>query len=750
MNVMDAITQGGRARLFGPVILMSIIAFLALIVASMLLIQQFDTSARVHEEAMIRQGFQQRIAEVAAAVVPQVNWDDAVLNLDHRMSSTWADQNLSNYLSMLNGITDIVILDPRDRPVYASSRGRRITLSPNGPFRHVIRELLPQIRAQEQLRAPFARPDPGAKTMISKPIQAMAFALVGQRPMIVTASLVQPDFGKALPLQARTSVVVTARPVDARFLEAFASRYLVRDLYYAAHRPNLRGWAQVLLTDSRGHAAGVLVWSPGRPGATLLRKLLLPLGAIAAFVLFFAFTLVRRSSAIAHDLIASEARARYLAHHDMLTQLPNRALLLDRMRQVLAMARRMDTAAAVHCLDLDRFKDVNDSLGHHAGDELIRSAAWRLASLCRDADTVARLGGDEFVILQPNTTAAGASMLANRILEAFKAPFDLEFGSVEIGCSIGVTLIDAMMQDPSEALRQADLALYRSKDNGRKQVSFFEAEMDAALKLRRSLEADLRAALAGGQLSMAYQPQVDERGDISGVEALVRWTHPQKGMVPPCVFVPLAEETGLIQELGEFVFRRVFEETRDWRNMQIAINVSAVQLRSPTLQPIVERLVRELDVDPRRYEIEITETALLGDDTLTARNLDFLKRIGCSIALDDFGTGYSSLSCLQRFAVDKIKIDRSFVNNLDASEESEALIDAIVKLARALKLDIIAEGVETEAQRSRLASCGCHGIQGYLVSKPMTAEEMRLWTMLKITRSRAAQAENHHMLGLNI
>ena len=472
-------------------------------------------------------------------------------------------------------------------------------------------------------------------------------------------------------------------------------------------------------------ALAALVWRPSLAQAALLGQLLVPVVLVLVVFLAITWRLMREKTAIANNLITSEAQARHLAFHDILTQLPNRALAFDRLKHLLASARRQHAEIAVLCLDLDRFKDVNDTLGHPSGDELIQGVAARLCRVCRETDTVARLGGDEFLIIQPNTSASGASHLSERILEAFTHPFELEYGAVNIGCSLGVTLITDPHIDPPEALRQADLALYSSKENGRTRVTFFEPDMDASLRLRRSLETDLRKALADGTLSMAYQPQFDETGALLGVEALLRWTHPERGVIAPTIFVPLAEESGLILELGAFVLRRVFEETARWQDMRVAINVSALQLRSQSFMALLTRLVAEFRIDAARYEIEITETALLGDDTITRDNVTVLKQEGFTIALDDFGTGYSSLSSLQRFAVDKIKIDRSFIRNLESNDtEAHALVDAIINLARALNLEVIAEGVETQCQLERLMQCGCTHFQGFLLGMPVSAEEL--------------------------
>jgi diguanylate cyclase (GGDEF)-like protein len=429
---------------------------------------------------------------------------------------------------------------------------------------------------------------------------------------------------------------------------------------------------------------------------------------------------------MAQGLIASEARAAHLAYHDALTGLPNRVLFFDRLAHAMEQMRRDGQKIAVHCIDLDRFKDVNDTFGHHVGDELIQAAARRLAAQCRGADTFARLSGDEFAIVQSNATVASAAALAARLVEIMAQPVDLSAGRVFVGCSIGVTLVIDDHLEPAEALRQADLALYRAKQNGKVQFCFFEIEMDAAIKTRRALEADLRGALARGELGMAYQPQVNKNGVMTGVEGLVRWIHPERGYVSPAFFVPIAEECGLIIDLGMFTLRRAFEDSRRWKGLKVAVNVSANQLRLKDFVPRIVELVEELDVDPKRFELEITEGILLGDDPNTHETLKRLRHMGFSIALDDFGTGYSSLSYLQRYPINKIKIDRSFIANLGVDTESEAVVGAIIKLARALKLSVIAEGVETTDQRARLAAAGCSEVQGYLFSRPVGADEIEV------------------------
>ncbi|MBU6269610.1 MAG: EAL domain-containing protein, partial [Sphingomonadales bacterium] len=692
-----------------------------------MLTSEVDRGNRLREERMVEQGFAQRVAELADAVAPIVDWDDAVARIDNGFDKAWIDGNFANYLHAIHGVDGVFVLgDGEDQLIYAARNGVSAAPTSYAVYADTVRAMLPAIRAAEAARPPFA-PDPAATRMVARPIQASAIVMAGGRLHMLVVSLVQPDFGKVLPGHGRAPVVVTTRPFDRDALDRFAARYELAGLRLADRPAPNGGLAQAPLRDRSGAPVAWLVWQDRAAGKSLMLRLLTPLLCLLGVLGIISSMFFRRSAAIASDLIASEARARHLAYHDTLTQLPNRAMMFERMRLGLALARRRRATLAVHCLDLDRFKDVNDTLGHQAGDALICAVAEMLARLCRETDTVARLGGDEFVIIQPDTTAVGAAMLAERILKAVRQPIELEYGTVEVGISIGITLIDESAPrdgevDPNEALRQADLALYEAKDNGRNRVTFFEPEMDAAMKMRRALEQDLRKALQEGRLDMVYQSQTDQRGKVTGMEALVRWNHATRGMIPPSMFVPLAEESGLILDLGEFVFRRVFEETRHWHT-RVAVNVSALQLRSPTFMAMLTQLVAEFRIDAARYEIEITETALLGDDGVTRNNIVMLKQEGFTIALDDFGTGYSSLSTLQRFEVDKIKIDRSFVRNLEADAEADALVDAIIQLGRALKLNIVAEGVETEHQRSRLASCGCTMFQGYLVSVPVSAGE---------------------------
>jgi len=560
---------------------------------------------------------------------------------------------------------------------------------------------------------------------LDHPIQHDTIALVNDVPYILTATLVQPDFGKVSIKGGRAPIVITGIEISDDFLSDFGKRFMLDALQL--HDGDSR-WekeeAHVPLRDDRQKQVATLDWIPQRPGSALLHNLGLPMGLFVIVFVAIAAILHRRTWRAAQNLIASEARASHLAYHDHLTGVPNRILFFERLGAAFDQSRRTGKPVAVHCIDLDRFKDVNDTFGHQVGDELIRHVATRMSASCRKGDTVARLSGDEFAIVQIDATPKRAARLAARLVESMNQPAELSSGRIFTGCSIGTTLVNNGEIEPAEAMRHADLALYRAKQNGRNQYCFFEPEMDAALRFRRTIEDDLRRALADNTLQMVYQPQSDRRGSMTGVEALIRWHHPVRGNIAPAFFVPIAEECGLIAELGMFTLRRAFEDSRRWPHIRVAINVSACQLRLKDFVPRLRDLLAETRVDPRKFELEITEGLLLGNDPVTHGTLDQLRQLGFSIALDDFGTGYSSLSYLQQYPIDKIKIDRSFIKNLGIEEEAEAVVGAIIKLARALKLRVIAEGVETEQQLRHLLAMGCGETQGYLLSKPVAADQI--------------------------
>jgi diguanylate cyclase (GGDEF)-like protein len=423
----------------------------------------------------------------------------------------------------------------------------------------------------------------------------------------------------------------------------------------------------------------------------------------------------------------SEVKIEYMAHHDALTDLANRILLNERLEHALGARIHREEIVAVHHLDLDQFKAVNDTFGHPAGDKLLKMVADRLRGLVRTSDTIARMGGDEFVIVQaPIKDPAEATSLAQNIIRSISEPFDIDGHQAVIGASVGIAVGPGDGLRPDKLLRNADLALYRAKGDGRGVFRFFQPAMDLQMQTRRLMEQDLRKALPAGEFELYYQPVVNlASNEVSGFEALIRWNHPQHGLVSPGTFIPLAEEIGFIVPMGEWVIREACATAARWPgDARVAVNISAVQFRNPGLMQVIVGALAASGLNPTRLEIEITETVLLQNKEATLTVLHQLRALGVRIALDDFGTGYSSLTYLQSFPFDKIKIDRSFVKDITENTGSLNIVRAVAALASGMGMTATAEGVETRAQLDSITSEGCTEMQGFLFSKPLPAREI--------------------------
>jgi diguanylate cyclase (GGDEF)-like protein len=422
----------------------------------------------------------------------------------------------------------------------------------------------------------------------------------------------------------------------------------------------------------------------------------------------------------------AEAQIAHMARHDALTDLPNRMLLRERIEHELKRVKRGE-CLAVLCLDLDHFKSVNDTLGHPIGDELLKVVADRLRHCTREPDTIARLGGDEFaIIMTAMHQPSDAAFLSQRVREAITKPFELDGHQMVVDVSIGISIAPLDATDPDQLLKSADMALYGAKADGRGTYRFFEPEMDARMRQRRDLEMDLRQALVNGEFELHYQPLVTlDNNEITGFEALVRWKHPVRGTISPGDFIPVAEETGLIIQLGDWVLRKACEETAAWpENLKIAVNLSPAQLKSRNLVQVIVGALAASGMSATRLQLEITESVLMQNTFATLATLHQLRELGVQIAMDDFGTGYSSLSYLRSFPFDKIKIDRSFINDLSNGSEPLAIVRAIASLAKSLSMISTAEGVETMQQLEKLQSVGCTEMQGYLFSQARPAHEI--------------------------
>jgi diguanylate cyclase (GGDEF)-like protein/PAS domain S-box-containing protein len=432
----------------------------------------------------------------------------------------------------------------------------------------------------------------------------------------------------------------------------------------------------------------------------------------------------------------AEERIAFMARHDALTKLPNRVLLTERIEHAVDQLAR-GSGFAVLCLDLDNFKQINDTLGHPMGDVLLKAVAERLGKCIAEGDTVARLGGDEFAVIRVGVdNPEEVNILADRLVEMLSAPYEMDGHQIVVGTSIGIALAPSDGITPDELLKNADMAMYRAKADGRGTHRFFEPEMDARLQARRALELDLRHAIVHGEFELHYQPLINIQDQvITGFEALVRWKHAERGMVSPAEFIPLAEETGLIVPIGEWVLRTACAEASTWPDhIRIAVNLSAVQFKNRKLVEVIMNSLAAARLSPQRLELEITESVLLQDDDATLAMLHQMRGLGVRISMDDFGTGYSSLSYLRKFPFDKIKIDQSFIRDLSKGDDSIAIVRAVASLAASLNIATVAEGVETADQLDIARTEGCTEVQGYFFSRPVPAAKARELLTLAVGR----------------
>jgi diguanylate cyclase (GGDEF)-like protein len=549
---------------------------------------------------------------------------------------------------------------------------------------------------------------------------------VAGRPAVVAAVAVKSADGTPAALDTAAPIVLSVKFIDSDALSGIATQLGLVNLRKVDEGDVPPGDFTYEVDSPNGNKIARFAWTPKQPGAEIVHSVVPFIAvALAGFALLAAFVLrYMRRTAVA--IAAGETRLRHLAMHDPLCGLPNRIFFGERLEAVIDEVRAGSSPAAVFYIDLDHFKDVNDTLGHPVGDELIRNVTLRLSHALRGGDLVARLGGDEFAVISSiGDNTATMMALAQRLIAAICAPYSIGGHNIVIGASIGIAVIGSDCAGAADILRYSDMALYRAKNEGRNRACIYDAAMDADLSSRKLLEADLREAIENDRLKLLYQPIVNKSGEtVVGVEALCRWTHPTRGEIPPTEFIAAAEHSGLIIELGAWVLRRACLDGMAWPELTVAVNVSPLQFRRNDFVELVERTLAETKFDPARLELELTESVLLGNvDTAEAAMLR-IKALGVRLALDDFGTGYSSLLYLRRFPFDKLKIDRSFVLSIEKAADAAAIVHAVVSLGRGLGMKVTAEGVETADQQLFLRAAGVHCMQGYRFGKAVIPAEI--------------------------
>ncbi|MEP9385930.1 EAL domain-containing protein [Mesorhizobium sp. KR9-304] len=671
------------------------------------------------QKAFVAAGIADEMAEVVRQQKSVTEWDDSILAA-RRGDQAWMAENLGEWMHAYYGLDRVYVLDAAGRPVHAMRDGGTLAPSAYEDDRPRIEPFVEKLRAL--MKGAAAADDP-------PPLVASDIVSFGGAPAIIAVQPIVPSSDRVAQDPGTEYVHVSVQFVNGEVVDRIASQYQLRGAHMLPQQltSSLPG-ASIPLMGSNGVILGYIAWNQDRPGLTLIREAspaLIGFALLAAGVLWF---LLGRLRGAAGELQRTQDQAQYLAFHDTLTGLPNRALFEDRLKRALLAVARDNRRIGLLYIDLDRFKTVNDTFGHPCGDELVRQAAARLEKAVRKVDTVARLGGDEFAVIVFDIKDLGtAEELCQRLLGEIGKPFSLLGNQVFVGASIGVAISSGPDTDPDDLLRKADIALYEAKKAGGGRHQIFASDMDDLLRRKRMIESDLRAALTGGdEVKLLYQPiYAPDCITVVGAEALIRWDHPVHGVLSPAHFVSIAEERGMTGLLGDWVLREAvrFAATSDlpW----IAVNMSPHQLRNADFPDHVLSVLREAGVPPSRIQIEIVESALLENSRATGAVLAELRAGGVSVALDDFGTGYSSINYLQRHVIDKLKIDRSFVKTLGGSDGSSAIVRAIVALATAMRMKVTAEGVETPEQRDLLIRMGCHELQGFLLSPPLEASEIR-------------------------
>ena len=642
-------------------------------------------------------------------------WDDAVSNSIAR-NRDWMDTNLGVWMNTYFGHDAAIVLTADVNPIY------QFVFDPNDAQ---INDGLPvaYLQLAKRLKERLVAGDEDGTSSKVLSIGEADIVYVGSRPAIVSVKPIVSDTGDIEQQPGQQNLHVAVRFLDGNLAATVGQEYQFSNLRFTLHHPTDSRFSYLTLRSRSGQVVGYFEWQPFKPGHKVLEATI-PAMALAFLAIFSAASvggnaLWRRSN----RLQASREQLQHQATHDGLTGLANRSEFNARVAAVAQNAREGEVHAVLFT-DLDRFKEVNDSLGHPAGDKLISLVAARLTGLLPDV-LVARIGGDEFTVLVSLNEFRQAEHVAKTIVDELRAPFEIDGVHVAIGASVGLALKQGVF-DANEAIRQADIALYHAKAAGRNTYAIFGDHMDELLRKRRALEADLRKAVNDrAQIETLYQPVFSAgEGALCSLEALARWNHPELGYISPEQFIPLAEECGLIHEIGAVVLEDACSMLAQFPKVDIALNASVLELRSPAYPLAIISALERWQIPAHRLEIEITESAAIGQDGRSERNIAALRASGVRFAIDDFGTGYSSFSRVQKIEVDRIKIDKSFIEEIQKSD-SRALVLAMINIARAKGLKITAEGVETKEQRDILMSMGCHHLQGFLLSRPLSPDAAR-------------------------
>ncbi len=651
-------------------------------------------------------------------------WDDAVHNTKQDFNFDWVDANLGQWMYQSEGSNQIVVLDAVNTPIYMMTNGQVMSLENYAGLAPAIQPLIDRLR----LKISTGGMEPFNSGTSALPASVSDFAVIDGLPAVVSVLPIVSGSRTIQQAAGTEALVVDILSLDQEFADGVAEDYLFEDAAFTLSQTTDTEKSAFPLVNDGGRIVGFFEWRRDRPGLMMLEQTGPVLAVAFSVACGLVFLLLRQLHRSTEALEADRAHAEHEASHDRLTGLTSRMGFDRELARTLRVAPSGGGQIALLMLDLDRFKHVNDTMGHQAGDQLLFTVGQRLRAQADTGAIIARLGGDEFAIMMTaRKDATDLLALAAKIIYAVEQPFDIDRGKAHVGVSIGIVTTATGGNEPRELMRKADIALYQAKTGGRNRAVVYEEHMNDMLQLQHTIEGELREALRrDDQLSVVFQPLIDQASrKVIGAEALSRWSHPKFGQVSPGRFIPVAESSGLIESLGDFVLRRACQLGAKAPGFTIAVNISPTQLRNPKFAARVFEILQHTGMEPRDLELEITESILLEEEHISSQNLRTFRAAGIQVALDDFGTGYSSLGYLQRYAVDRIKIDRSFVNQLTDGHVSVAIVQAMMTLAHAMGIAVTAEGVETAEQARILGRLGCNTFQGFLFSAAVSRERIK-------------------------
>ncbi len=685
---------------------------------------EMDRQSAANEQHIVNVHVRAEADKVSKALWTALAWDDAVVNLGQRFNPDWALDNVGHYLYDIQRFAYGFVISPDGKLVFAVKQGRKEAVDVGQNVAIFATPLIEKLRAEERAMMQ-SRAKSFATLTLPPPVLGQTYVRLNGNAFLVTAILVTGDKNSRPPVDGRHAIVVTFKKVDLGYFQTLVDAGTLSQLEVRQNCSNLKIDRNCVEVPSEvARPAFALSWSRDGGPNWLSGQLIFVIALMLLVLVGLSAIFIVRGRAIHRRYLDNREQITFMAFHDSLTQLPNGTLAFDRLGRMIAALQREPKWIAVHALDLDLFKTVNDTYGHAVGDELLRTVADRLRTLCRSTDTISRLGGDEFLILQTIDTPAQAATLAHRIVREMSRTFDLSSGAVRISCSIGTVTTNEATADAALLVRQADAALYTAKAEGGSGVTFFDEKLDRTMRWRKTMENDLRDAILHGRVGVVYQEIIDQSGTCVSIEALSRWDHPAGRDIPPEEFIRIAEESHQAFDLGKLLLERIAEDSQKFEDIRICINVSPSQLRSPRFEECLIEFITTRFSPRCSYELEITESALLSESSDVEAILRRLRDVGYTIALDDFGTGFSSLTHIKSVAFDRVKIDRAFVRDIGSDPRARAVVEAIVRLGHDLGIETVAEGVEDETVFALLREIGVPLLQGYILGRPVPGSKI--------------------------